>query len=238
MTESRAGTGPSGHAEPQQGRVITALREHPRRAGRYEALLDGEERLPLSLELIAELKLRVGRRLSAGECEQLRAGARQVECYDKALGTLGARARSTADLRRYLRTKGFAEAQVGPAVEKLTQLRLLDDLEYARTFARARLAPSRGFGPRRVAAELARKGVARGVVERVMAEERETLAAERNEALSRGDPLVSSVREAAEKKRRTLVGLDPQVAARRLSGYLARRGFSWAEIAEVLRDLG
>lgn len=217
--------------------LVTEIREHPRKPGRYVLTLDGSQKLTVSVELIAELKLKVGRELAEDEGRRLTAGAQAIACYDKALATLGARARSTADLRRYLRTKEFTEEQIAPAIEKLTALGLLDDLEYARTFARARLAPSRGFGPRRVAAELGRKGVSRAIADRVLAE----LAAEREEqaaeAEASGEALRSSVEEAAAKKLRSLQGLEPAVQQRRLYGFLARRGFSGQEISTAMRLL-
>ncbi len=226
------------------GMRITAIREHPRRPGRYELLLSegtatpaGEARCVVSVDLIAELKLKPGRVLAAVELQRLEAGARAVACYDKAVATLGARARSTADLRRYLRTKEFTEAEIAPVVDKLSALGLLDDRAYARTFARARLAPSRGFGPRRVAAELARKGVARNVVDAVLAELAAERAADAEDAAARGEAPREAVIEAAQKKLRALAKLEPEVQRRRLYGYLARRGFGGPEIAAAMRLL-
>ena len=219
---------------------IEKLREHPRTPGRYLVSLsrDGEQtERTVSLDLIAELKLKPGTELSEAAFFRLEEAARTTACYDKALATLGARARSTADLKRYLKTKDFTDAEIAPAIDKLQSLGLLDDLEYARTFARARLAPSRGFGPRRVAAELARKGVPRSIVDRVLAESSEEREQLRDEAAARGESLRSAVHEAAAKKRRALEGLAPEVQRRRMHGFLARRGFSSTEIAEVLRSM-
>jgi regulatory protein len=218
---------------------LTALREHPRKPGRYEIVLDGDQKLTVSVELIAELKLKPGRVLSPAELARLEAGARAVACYDKALATLGARARSTADLTRWLKTKEFSDAEIAPVVEKLTALGLLDDREYARSFARSRLAPSRGFGPRRVAAELARKGVPRQVVDEILAEHVRERDLESQDAVERGgDHGETAVEIAAAKKLKSLAKLEPAVRKRRLYGYLARRGFSGAEIAAVLRKSG
>jgi regulatory protein len=233
------------------GRTVTALREHPRKPGRYvvelAAVGDAPDQHPssvsrsgnltVSVDLIAELKLKPGRVLSDAELQQLDAGAQRLACYDKALATLGARARSAADLRRYLKTKDFTDEQIAPTIEKLTALGLLDDLEFARTFARARMAPSRGLGPRRIAAELARKGVARSVADQVLRE----MEAERDEraveAAEKGEQLPSAAEEAARKKLRSLAGLEPAVQQRRLYGFLARRGFSGGEIARAMRLL-
>lgn len=218
---------------------IAEIRESPRRPGRYEVKLEPSgDKLPVSVELIAELKLKVGRELSEGEQARLLAASRLVACYDKALATLGARARSSADLRRWLKTKEFTEAEIAPTLEKLVALGLLDDWSFARNFARSRLAPSRGFGPRRVAAELAKKGVARAITDQVLAELQQEQSEADDEAQARGEKSSSAVELAAAKKLKALAKLDPETRKRRLYGYLARRGFGGAEIAGVLRKLG
>jgi len=228
--------------------TLTALREHPRKPGRYEIELAAAPdehpssvfrpvKLTVNVELIAELKLKPGRTLSAAECDRLQAGAALIACYDKALATLGARARSSADLRRYLKTKDFTDEQIAPTIEKLSALGLLDDLEYARTFARSRMNPSRGLGPRRVAADLARKGVSRQIAEQVLGELAEERAVRDEELVAQGEAPLSAVEEAAAKKLRSLGGLEPEVRKRRLFGFLARRGFSGSEISAVLRKL-
>ncbi len=217
---------------------ITEIRESPRRPGRYELKLDPSgEKLPVSVELIAELKLKVGRELTEQEHAKLLAASRIIACYDKALATLGARARSAADLKRWLKTKEFTDTEITPTLEKLSSLGLLDDQAYARSFARSRLAPSRGYGPRRVAAELARKGVSRAITDAVLAELEAERAEAEEDAAARGERTESAVEQAAAKKLKSLAKLDPEVRKRRLYGYLARRGFGGAEIAKVLRKL-
>lgn len=229
--------------------TLTTLREHPRKPGRYEIALEraadasasdaapGARTLTVSVDLIAEFKLKPGRQLSAAELTKLAAGAQQLACYDRALATLGARARSAADLRRYLKTKDFSDEQITPVIEKLSALGLLNDLEFARTFARARMTPSRGLGPRRIAAELARKGVARSVTEQVLRELEEEREERNAEAAERGEATTSAAEEAARKKLRSLAGLEPAVRQRRLYGFLARRGFSGEEISRAMRLL-
>ncbi|MBX3132770.1 MAG: RecX family transcriptional regulator [Gemmatimonadaceae bacterium] len=219
---------------------ISELRESARRPGRYDVRLEPSgEKLPVSIELIAQLKLNPGRELNPAEYARLVQGARAVACYDKALATLGARARSSADLKRWLKTKDFTDAEIAPVTEKLTALGLLDDREYARSFARSRLAPSRGFGPRRVAAELAKRGVPRAIVDETLAEHaREQEAEAAAIAEQGGEPRLSAVAAAAAKKMKALEKLEPEIKRRRLYGYLARRGFSGAEIGAVLRKIG
>jgi len=215
-------------AAPSPDARITALREHPRRAGRYVMDLDGTPFGALSVERIAEYGLAVGRLVDATLRGKLARAVREVACYDKALDTLARRARSAADLARWLKEKEFTPEEIEPAIERLTTLGLLDDLAYARGFARTRLGAGRGFGPRRVAMELGRKGVAREVVESVLRE----LAEEEG-----GGDERDAAEAVAVRRVRGMGKLAPEVRQRRLYGFLVRRGFAMGLSAEIARRL-
>lgn len=211
------------HATPSR---VTALREHPRRAGRYVLEIDGQAFGALSVERIADLALRVGGTVDDALRARLAGAVREVACYDKALDTLARRARSAADLARWLREKEFTAEEIAPAIDRLTALGLLDDLAYARGFARTRLGAGRGYGPRRVAMELARKGVARGIVDAVLREFAEEEGG--------GDERAAAA-AVAERRARGMATLAPEVRQRRLYGFLVRRGFAMGIAAEVAR---
>ena len=112
-------------------------------------------------------------------------------------------------------------------LERLVAARLLDDLTFARGFAQARLGAGRGYGPARVRLELLRRGVARELIDRVLTEHQED---------SGVDP-VQAVEAAARKRLRSLAGLEPMVAQRRLVAWLLRRGFPGGMAAQVARRL-
>ncbi|MCL4214344.1 MAG: recombination regulator RecX [Gemmatimonadales bacterium] len=209
---------------PVEGEV-TAIRERPRTPGRYLVEIDGRACGPVSAEILGELSIRVGTHLGPGEVQRLLAGAAEVACHDRALGALARRARSTEELRRWLRTRGFEPAPIERTLDRLTTLGLLDDEAFARGFAHGR-ATGRMFGARRIAAELARRGVASGVISRVMAELRE----------STGSDESAAVEAAAARRARSLRALQPEAARRRLTGWLLRRGFGAGEVQRVVRS--
>lgn len=207
---------------------ITALREHPRRAGRYVIELDGAALGALSVERIAEYSLAVGREVDAALHTRLERAVREIACYDKALDSLARRARSAADLARWLKEKEFTKEEIDPAIDRLTTLGLLDDLAYARGFARTRLGAGRGFGPRRVAMELGRKGVAREIIDGVLRE----LADEEG-----GGDERAAAEAVAVRRVRGMAKLTPEARQRRLYGFLVRRGFGMGISAEIARRL-
>jgi regulatory protein len=155
--------------------------------------------------------------------EGLGPAERAKACYAKAVDALARTSRSRADLGRWLKDREFTPDEIEAVLSKLESAGFLDDLRFAQGFARSRLE-SRGFGPRRVATELARKGVSRDIITQVL-EEHEDNADE---------PRIDAV---AAKRWKSLSRLEPDVARRRLQGFLARRGFDSSEIYRVLKRL-
>ncbi len=216
--------------------AVTAVRELPRRAGRYLVEIGGVPLSPVAVESIAEFGLRIGRPVDSEALTRLLSASAATACYDKAIDAIARRARSTKDLERWLLQREQPRAAVDSALERLTALGLVDDVAFARAFARSRSA-GKGFGPRRVAAELGRKGIARGTADQVI----EELAVEAEEAdadgLTHGERERAQVRVVAAKRLRSLASLEPAVARRRLVGWLIRRGHAGVVAAQVAREL-
>ena len=149
--------------------------------------------------------------------------------FDNALEAIAQRARSVKELERWLAQREHAADDIAAAVERLTSLGLLNDSEYARSFARSRML-GRGMSRRRVQAELSRRGVVRQVADAAI---REVMADE-------GVEESALVEAAATRKLRALAKLEPEVRRRRLYGFLARQGFPAdlvrATVARLTRD--
>lgn len=76
------------------------------------------------------------------------------------------RAHSRAELRRKLARRGYAEDEVAAAVNRLAEMHLQDDGEFAAGHVRRRSASR---GPLALSAELAARGVDRGLVDEALA---------------------------------------------------------------------
>jgi regulatory protein len=86
--------------------------------------------------------------------------------YRKALKLLGRRDHFRAELAEKLRRKNFDHNEIERALERLAGLDLLDDERLAKRFAELR-SVDRGWGPRRLSAELRRRGVDRHLADTV-----------------------------------------------------------------------
>lgn len=139
-----------------------------------------------------------------------------------ALRQLTVRARSRAELERALARKRVPAEVTSAVLDRLEEVGLVDDATFARDWLAA--GDRRQKSRRALLAELAEKGVDRDVVEEAVAE----LDGDRDYVVARGF---------AERKARSLAGLDPQTQYRRLAGALARRGFSAGVVAQVTREV-
>lgn len=101
------------------------------------------------------------------------AGAGQSErerAIDLAWKALGARERTTFELRSYLESKKIEPAAIDQAVAELTEAGFLDDADYARRFAGDRRA-LQSWGRDRIERDLLRRGVEAHLVERALTAE-------------------------------------------------------------------
>lgn len=135
-----------------------------------------------------------------------------------ALGLLGRRDYTTAELRTRLLDRGYADAEVDALLTALQADRLLDDGRVAAAHVRAASRVKRR-GRLRIERELAARGVDRATARQALA------------ALSKDDD-VEAIRQILA--RRPAPSDSGPAARRRLYQHLLRRGFAPDAIARVL----
>lgn len=139
-----------------------------------------------------------------------------------ALDQLAVRQRSVSELRRTLARRNVPQDVADEVIERFTDVGLLDDAAFAATVTQSRSEHS-GRGRARIRQELRAKGVDREVVEEALAK------------VDSEDEYRSAL-EVARRRLRSLAGLEPHVARRRLAGVLARRGFPGSVISSVVAE--
>lgn len=143
------------------------------------------------------------------------------------LDTLTGQARTRRELADKLAKRDVPEDVATELLDRFTEIGLIDDSAFAQQWVESRHR-SRGLAPRALAQELRRKGVG----------DEETKAA--LEQIDESDQRVAA-RALVDKKMRSMRGLDPQVATRRLAGLLARKGYgpglAYSVVREALGDL-
>lgn len=146
-----------------------------------------------------------GGRARAGEPKH------RLPLHERALGLLAVRQRSRRELRSRLLAAGFEPDAVDEELAALESVGLIDDRAFARSVA-DQATGRRMQGRRAIAASLAAKGVDRATIEETLVDAGGEAEEERAFALARS-------------RAGRLAGAPPESAARRLTDYLARRGY-------------
>ena len=152
---------------------------------------------------------------------------------------LEARSRSVAEVRRRLTGAGYRADLVEGAIERMTDLGMLDDEAFARAWVESR-DRARPRGERAIREELRLKGVDRVSVDLVLAERRE--AAGEDTDAGPDEPAKTPDRIAAERLldrhiRALLRVADPRQRRQRAYALLARNGFDPETCREVAVSL-
>ncbi|WP_432557427.1 regulatory protein RecX [Granulicoccus sp. GXG6511] len=139
------------------------------------------------------------------------------------LRLLTMQARTRRELSDALRRRNVPEEVAESVLDRMAEVGLVNDAQFADAWVESR-QQRRQLSRTGLRRELQRKGVERELIE---------------DAVGRvsGEDEQEAARALAEKKLRSVRGLDPQVQRRRIAGALARRGFSGEVIGSVLREL-
>jgi regulatory protein len=199
--------------------VIREVKPSQRVQGRWLVTLEDGSLLRVSEGEVVSFALCAGRELDEDTLDRLTASARQSQTRHRALNMASARPLSKKELVDKLARKDADRDGAQQAADWLEGLGLLNDREYAVTLVRHYAA--KGFGVKKLRDELYRRGVPREFWDEALAQ-----AGSPEDTLDR---LVQKRLGGQEPTRENL---------KKISDYLARRGFSWSDISAALRRCG
>lgn len=136
----------------------------------------------------------------------------------QALRYLERRARTEQELRKKLSDKQLPPQAIEAVLVKLKDLGYVNDQKYALDFQRSR-DDYKPTGKQRLKVELYQKGVPKDVIETVQTDKEKEF---------------SLALRAAETRMRQYGHLDRETFYRRMTGFLARRGFDYGTIKQVI----
>lgn len=195
--------------------AISVQRKNPNRVNIY---LDGE--YAFGVARITAAWLKNGDELSDEKISKLLAEDAREWAYQQALLYLSYRARSEKEIRQNLRKHEMPEEVIEETIERLRKAGLANDNEFAQAWVENR-STFRPRSRRALAMELRQKGL-----------DDETV----HSAVSGVDEEALAY-EAAQKRLGRLKGLEWNEFRKKLSEFLARRGFPYSVIAPIVTRL-
>lgn len=194
---------------------IEQIKPSQRVKGRYLVSLEDGSLLRMGEEEILSFSLYAGRELSDEELEQLAHAAQRAQLKEKAYSVVSYKPVSRGELVDKLeRLAPDCAEDICAIVDRMEELGLINDLEYAKTVARH--YSKKGYGLRRLRDEFYKRRIPKELWDEAL---EEAVAPEEGV-----DALI----------RKRLRGVEEPERAdyQRVSNALARRGFSWEEIKE------
>ncbi len=194
--------------------------------GRVSIFIDGKFAFGVNQDVVLEFGLSKGLDLTTEAQREILEREGHFRARSTALNFLSYRDRSEQEIRRRLQRSEYSEDAIDGTIEYLRKAGLLDDENFATSYAEGRFR-SGGYGPVRVLHDLRRKGVDRTtagrVVDEVFSDEDELFATARDLGRRRWDRLS---REEDYRKRR-----------KKVYDYLVRRGFPYGVVLSILDEL-
>ncbi len=200
-------------------KTITALTVQKKNPNRVNIFLDGD--FSFGLYIVNAGYLKVGQTISQEVIDQLLKVDQIEDGFQKALRFIAYKPRTTYEVIKKLKENGLQEDVIAIVIERLTEKKYVDDLQYAKNWVENRNV-NKPRSRKLVKWELKNKNISEEIISEVTGE---MLPEEKLAIL------------AAEKYARRLSGFEEDIFTRRLSGYLIRRGFSYSTVYSTVQRI-
>ena len=200
--------------------IITDVQ--PRRRRLSQLYIDGEAAVKVDTETWLRSGLAVGDDIDDERLHQLLQDSAAHRAHEKALYLLEHRAHSKKELADKIARAEFDRDAANAAADRMEELGLVDDEQYARRLAQV-LFERRKFGARRVRQELQQKGIDAGLISVVL-----------EEFSPETDETVEKIRDIVERK--YPAAREDEKVRRRAVAALQRYGYKLDDIFAVLRE--
>ncbi len=208
--------------------VVTRISRRRGRIPRCTICFDNGESLSVNEETLTRSGIRTGDTLDAVDIRRIQSDDALASAQTSAVNYLSYRPRSSREVRDHLTRKGFAEPIARQVVDRLVELRMIDDASFARMFLRDRLRRGR-TGELLLRQELIGRGIARAIADQAL---RDTITPDEQESAAMA--LARKKLSHARPPRETKAALQ---ARQRLYAFLLRRGFTNDIAQRTVRSL-
>ena len=198
--------------------IITNLKQGVKNPNRVNVFVDGKYSFSLDMAQVVDLGVKVEKEISEEELMEYKGASEFGKLYQRALEWVLVRPRSEKELNDYLYKKIYEKKldknYINNIMKKLKIKKYVDDLRFAEWYVENRFV-KKGISKKRLRMELMKKGISKGIIERVLDN--------RNDE----EEIIKMI---AKKRAR----YDDE----KLTQYLCRQGFSYELVRELVRSYG
>ena len=194
---------------------ITNIKQAVKNPERANVFVDGKYEFSLDVTQLLDLKLKVGQEITLAQLSEFKKLSEYGKLYQRTLEWVLSRPRSEKETSDYLYKKIYEKKldkeYINQIIEKLEKKTYLNDEAFAKWYVENRFV-KKGISKKRLSLELAKKGISREIVERV---------------------LKDSGRDEKEEILKIIAKKRARYDDDKLIQYLGRQGFSY----ELAKDL-
>ena len=197
---------------------ITAIKLQKKNPNRVNIYLD--EEFGFGLSKIIAARLSIGQELTQEEIQDLLNQDEKEVAYQRALHFLSFRIRSEKEVRDNLTKHGTSPQAITSVIERLKELKLINDFGFAKSWVENRNT----FHPRSklaLSVELRQKGISEEIIQHVVSQINDEEMAY----------------QLAQKQSRKYIHEDWPVFRKKLTAYLARKGFNYGTISPIVQKV-
>lgn len=203
--------------------VISKIERQPNHKSRYNIYVDGVFILSVHADVLVKYQLSKGQMLPSGDWHTLLLAEEENKARQTAVKLIHTKPRTTAEMKRRLTEKGFANNHISTVLSWLTQYGYLNDQAYAEAWVEERRRV-KGYGIHMLRHELEQKGVESHWIEAALS------------SLEDRDDFDLALEWACKRYER-LHHLDWPVIKRRIGTFLQRKGYSFEVVMSVLEEI-
>lgn len=204
-------------------RVITKIARQKNNPERYNIYLNEEYAFPVDEAILIQFGLTKGKILEPFEIEEIAYEDEIRKAFNAGLNYLSYQMRSEHEVKKKLLDKGFGEAVILEAIQKLRNYGFLDDATYSKALLETKKRTMKK-GPRAIRQDLKKKGIEKRLQDDVL----ETFTYEEQLKLAL---------ELAEKTVRSEKVKTPTQVKQKIQDLLMRKGYSFSIVSDVLEQL-
>lgn len=142
---------------------ITDMQIQKNNKSRANVYIDGEFAFGLEMLTVMKLGLKIGKEVTEEQLAQAVFDSEKSVAFERAVNYLSRCMKTCKQLREYLTGKGYTQEVVSNVVDRLKELKYLDDETYARLYVEQN---SVNKGERRLKQELQQKGVPQRIIDK------------------------------------------------------------------------
>ncbi|MEO8514255.1 MAG: RecX family transcriptional regulator [Ignavibacteria bacterium] len=202
--------------------LITKIDKQKKNNKRYNLYIDGEFFCGIYDDTILKFGIASGDEISEKNMNEIRDFDEYMYGKKAAFDFLSYRVRSISEIKKKLRTKKLSEENIEKVIVHLTELHLVNDEDFARQLVKEKIK-NKPAGRKLLQQKLFEKGIPKTIGEEVL---NSILTEETEKELAL---------KVYDKLKPKLKGLEIQERKRKIYETLARKGFDYEIINEIIR---